>query len=83
MSISMPYPAQLEFRGDSHVARWRPVVQWLLAIPQLAIAYALSTVRSVLTLVSFFTVLFTKKVPRPLFDFTAMTFRYEWRAMTL
>jgi hypothetical protein len=80
MSMSMPYPAQLEFRGDVHIARWRPVVQWLLAIPQLAIAYALGSVRSVLTFVSFFTVLFTKKIPRPLFDFTAMTFRYEWRA---
>jgi hypothetical protein len=80
MSVSMPYPAQLEFRGDSHVARWRPLLQWLMAVPQLAIAYALSSVRSVLTFISFFTVLFTKRIPRPLFDFTAMTFRYEWRA---
>lgn len=82
MSVSMPYPAQLEFRGDSHVARWRPVVQWLLIIPQLAVAYALSSVRSILTLISFFTVLFTRKIPRSLFDFTAMTFRFEWRAMS-
>jgi hypothetical protein len=82
MSMSMPYPAQLEFRGESHVARWRPAVQWLLAIPQLIIANALSSVRSVLTLISFFTVLFTKRIPRSLFDFTAMTFRYEWRAMS-
>jgi hypothetical protein len=82
MSISMPYPAQLEFHGESHVARWRPAVQWLLAIPQLIIANALSSVRSVLTLISFFTVLFTKKIPRPLFDFTTMTFRYEWRALS-
>ncbi|MEN3314555.1 MAG: hypothetical protein V7605_789 [Acidimicrobiaceae bacterium] len=82
MSMSIPYPAQLEFDGDSHIARWRPLVQWLLAIPQLAIAYALSTLRNVLTLISFFTVLFTKRIPRPLFDMTAMTLRYEWRAMS-
>lgn len=82
MSVSMPYPAQLEFRGASHVARWRPVVQWLLIIPQLAIAYALGSVRSILTLISFFAVLFTKQIPRSLFDFTAMTFRFEWRAMS-
>jgi hypothetical protein len=80
--MSIPYPAQLEFDGDSHIARWRPLVQWLLAIPQLAIAYALSTLRNVLTLISFFTVLFTKRIPRPLFDMTAMTLRYEWRAMS-
>jgi hypothetical protein len=62
------------------MARWRPLVQWLLAIPHLAVAYVLSSLRSVLTLISFFTVLFTKKIPRPLFDVIAMTYRYEWRA---
>ena len=74
-----PYPARLEFHGDTHVDRWRPLVQWLLAIPQLMISSALSSLRSVLTLISFFTVLFTKRIPRSLFDVMAMTFRYEWR----
>jgi hypothetical protein len=67
-------------RGDRQIARWRPLVQWLLAIPHLLIAYALSSLRSVLTLVAFFAVLFTRRIPRPLFDAIAMTFRYEWRA---
>jgi hypothetical protein len=82
VSMSIPYPAQLEFTGDEHIARWRPLVQWLLGIPQLLIANALSSLRSILTLISFFTVLFTKKIPRPLFDVIAMTYRYEWRAMS-
>ncbi len=82
MSTAMPYPVQLEFHADPHIARWRPLVQWLLVIPQLLIAYALSSLRSVLTLISFFTVLFTKTIPRSLFDMIAMTFRYEWRAMS-
>jgi hypothetical protein len=69
MSMST-YPVQLEFHGDAHVARWRPLVQWLLAVPQLAVVYTLSSVRNVLTLISFFAVLFTKRIPRPLFDFT-------------
>ena len=80
MAISASYPAQLEFQGDRHIDRWRPPVQWLLAIPHLVIAYALRTLRNVLILISFFTVLFTKQIPRPLFDVIAMTFRYEWRA---
>jgi hypothetical protein len=80
MSTSIPYPAQLEFHGDRHITRWRPLVQWLLAVPQLMIAGALSSLRSVLTLVSFFTVLFTQRIPRQIFDVIAMTFRYEWRA---
>jgi hypothetical protein len=82
MSISVPYPAQLEFQADRHITRWRPLVQWLLAVPQLMVARALNSLRKVLTLISFFTVLFTKEIPRPLFDAIAMTYRYEWRAMS-
>ena len=80
MSLATPYPTQLDFHGKLQIARWRPLVQWLLAIPHLFIAYALSMVRAVLILISFFTVLFTRRIPRPLFDAIAMTFRYEWRA---
>jgi hypothetical protein len=79
MSLSMPYPARLEFHGDRHIKRWRPLVQWLLAVPQLLIAGVLGTLRSVLILVSFFAVLFTRRIPRWLFDVIAMTIRYEWR----
>jgi len=82
MSIAIPYPAQLEFDADRHITRWRPLVQWLLAVPHLLVARALNALRSVLTLISLFTVLFTKKIPRPLFDAIAMTYRYEWRAMS-
>jgi len=82
MAMSTPYPAQLEFHGDRQITRWRPLVQWLLAVPQLLVAQALSTLRSVLTLISLFTVLFTKEIPRPLFDAIAMTYRYEWRVMS-
>src|SRR5438067_10682908 len=82
MDLSASYPAQLEFHADQHIDGWRPLVQWLLAIPQLLIARALSSLRGILTLVSFFTVLFTKRIPQPLFDMIAMTFRYEWRALS-
>ncbi len=82
MSMAIPYPAQLEFDADLHITRWRPLVQWLLAIPQLMVAQALNSLRQVLTLISLFTVLFTKEIPRPLFDAIAMTYRYEWRVMS-
>ena len=82
MSIAVPYPAQLEFDADLHITRWRPPVQWLLAIPHLMVAQALNTLRGVLTLISLFTVLFNKEIPRSLFDAIAMTYRYEWRAMS-
>ena len=76
-TTALPYPVQLEFHNDPHIARWRPLVQWLLVVPQLMIASALSSLRGVLTLISFFTVLFTKKIPRALFDMTAMTSKSE------
>jgi hypothetical protein len=82
VSITAPYPLQLDFDADHRITRWRPLVQWLLAIPHLLIAHALRMLREVLTLISFFTVLFTKRIPRPLFDVIVMTYRYEWRAMS-
>jgi hypothetical protein len=80
VTMSVPYPVELAFAGDRHITRWRPLVQWLLVIPHLMIAYALRTLRQVLTLISFFTVLFTERIPRQLFDVIVMTYRYEWRA---
>jgi hypothetical protein len=82
VSMSAPYPVQLDFQADTHITRWRPLVQWLYAIPHLMIAGALRSLREILTLISFFTVLFTKQIPRPLFDVIVMTYRYEWRAMS-
>jgi len=33
MSMSSPYPAQLEFDADLHIRRWRPLVQWSWPFP--------------------------------------------------
>src|SRR3954453_9081940 len=82
MSVSAPYPAQVDFHGERHITNWRPLIQWLLAIPHLLIASALRSLREILTLISLFTVLFTERIPRPLFDMIATTYRYEWRSVT-
>jgi hypothetical protein len=80
MSLTATYPVQLDLSIDSRIARWRPLVQWLLAIPHLAVSSVLTSLRQLLTLVSFVTVLFTKRIPRQVFDAIAMTYRYEWRS---
>lgn len=82
MTTFTPYPARVEFSNASAVARWRPLVQWVLAIPHLMVAEALSSLRQVLILISLFTVLFTESIPRSIFDAITMTYRYEWRAMS-
>lgn len=82
MAIANIHAANVHLDADRHIARWRPLVQWLLAVPHLVVANALSTVRGLLTLVSLATVLFTGRIPRPLFDAIAMTYRYEWRTFS-
>jgi roadblock/LC7 domain-containing protein len=73
------YPVSLAFDRDDHVANWRPLVNWLLAIPQWIVVYFLLIAERALTLLSFFFVLFTKKIPDPIFNFRVMAYRYQWR----
>jgi len=82
MMMSPPYPVSVDLTSDTRLARWRPLVQWLLAIPHLAAASVLTTLRHLLTAVSLVTVLFTKRIPRQVFDAIAMTYRYEWRSVS-
>jgi hypothetical protein len=78
-TASAEYPVKLNLDAPLTVARWRPIVNFILAIPQLVVAAALRYLRQVLQLISFFTVLFTKKIPRQIFDLIVMSYRYEWR----
>ena len=82
MATAAVYAASVELDTDSRIARWRPLVQWLLAIPHLIVTDVLSTLRCVLTVASLATVIFTKRIPRSLFDAIAMTYRYEWRTVS-
>ncbi|HZP27427.1 MAG TPA: DUF4389 domain-containing protein [Acidimicrobiia bacterium] len=72
----------MDFRRDLAVDRWRPIVNWILAIPHLIIAYILILIERVLGIICFFTILFTKQVPEPIFNFRVMAYRYLWRAVT-
>jgi hypothetical protein len=73
------YPVTLDLAAPLEVARWRPLVHWLLAVPHLLISGALGTLRGVLQLIAFFSILFTKKIPPAVFDLIVMTLRYQWR----
>jgi roadblock/LC7 domain-containing protein len=76
------HPATVQLDSDTRMARWRPLVQWLLAVPHLVVTDVLNTLRCVLTVVSLVTVVFTKRIPRSVFDAIAMTYRYEWRTVS-
>ena len=71
------YPVNLEFNRDYDVQNWRPLVNWLLAIPQWIVLYILGIVAFVLWVVSLFVVLFTER--NPFLGFQTMYLRYYWR----
>ncbi len=73
---------RVDFQRGYEVDRWRVIGNFILAIPHFVILYFLRIVRGALTIVSFFTVLFTKQIPEGLFNVIVMTNRYEWRVTT-
>ena len=74
-----PYPATLTFDPPERVKNWRPLVNWLLAIPQLLVAGALRYVAQLLAVVSWFIILFTGRLPGELANFQVMYMRYYVR----
>ena len=75
-------PVAVDFVRDDKVANWRPLLNWLLAIPHLVILYFLTIVERALTLLSLLLVLFTRRIPDPIFDFRVMVYRYQWRVFS-
>ncbi len=72
-------PVVVECEYPEHIARWRPLVHWLLVIPQMFIAVVLAYASMVVAFIAFFTVLFTRSVPEGMHNFMVMTMRYSWR----
>lgn len=73
------YPVELHFDAPAEVANWRPIVHWVLAIPHLVIANVLGNIADVLAVVSWFSILFTGKLPAGIANFQCMVLRYETR----
>jgi hypothetical protein len=73
------YPVRLTIDYPERVANWRPLVQWLLAIPYLLVAGIIYTLTSIMTVAAFFTVLFTKRIPREIFDLMIPGLRWQLR----
>lgn len=73
------YPAILTFDPPERVKNWRPLVNWLLAIPHLVVASALRYVTELLAVVCWFVILFTGRLPAGLANFQVMYMRYYVR----
>jgi hypothetical protein len=73
------YPVRVQIEYPERMDRWRPLVQWLLAFPYLLIAGALYWLLGILTIIAFFTILFTRQIPRGLFELMVPAMRWNLR----
>src|SRR5439155_7429327 len=79
---SSAYPATFTLDPPEKVANWRPLVNWLLAIPHLAVLYALRILGQIVAIISWFAIVFTGELPETLANIEAMWMRYEQRVYT-
>jgi len=61
--------------------RWLPLVKWLLAIPHYIVLFFLFIAAIVVVIVAWFTILFTGRYPRGMFDFVEGVIRWENRVV--
>jgi Domain of unknown function (DUF4389) len=73
------YPVRVEIDYPEHVARWRPLIHWLLAIPALIAAALILFVAEICVLIAWFAILFTGRYPQALFDVVLIAFRWSIR----
>lgn len=72
--------ADMHLDSPRETQNWRPLVNWLLAIPHLVIANALGNVANILSVISWFSIVFTGRLPDGIARFQCMILRYEARA---
>jgi Domain of unknown function (DUF4389) len=76
------YPATFSFDPPEKVANWRPLVQWILAIPHFIVLYVIQIVVNVVVIIAWFAILFTGKMPEGLANIEIMYIRYAARTYT-
>jgi hypothetical protein len=76
------YPVTVDLNAPLEVARWRPLVHWILVVPHFVVSYLLGALRGILQFLAFFMILFTKEIPPTFFNLIVMTMRYQWRVTT-
>src|SRR5438034_1463621 len=75
-ALDFPYPD-----AKQGLNRWLPLVKWLLAIPHYILLVFLWIASVVSVVIAWFSILFTGRYPRGLFDFVLGVFRWTNRVV--
>lgn len=73
------YPLTYEVDYPGEFKRFAPLYKWILAIPNVIVLYLVFIVAILLTVVAWFAILFTGKLPRGIHDFLVGTGRWSHR----
>lgn len=79
--VATAYPVRVDGSIDAATSRWLWLVKWILVIPHAIVLAFLWLATAVLTIVAGFSILFTGRYPRTIFDFNVGVFRWTWRVV--
>jgi hypothetical protein len=77
--MASTFPLNLEVTSPAEIARWRPLLNWLLIIPPAILLVIYSIGLEILSVVSWFVILFTGELPETWGAYMVKVFRYQWR----
>jgi Domain of unknown function (DUF4389) len=73
-----PATLRIDYPEDG-IARWRPLVQWLLVIPYAIVAGVLHSVAGIVAFIGVFVILFTEELPQGMYELILIPNRWSMR----
>jgi hypothetical protein len=74
-----PVSFRIDYPEGGRIARWRPLLHWLLVIPYAICTAILLWIAMLALVVAFFTILFTRNIPDGIFRFIVIAYRWQMR----
>lgn len=79
--MSSSYPLNGEVACVERVARWRPLLNWVLVVPLYLWLMVLAFGAAAVSLAGWFAILFTGRLPESFGDYLVAVLRYQWRVL--